>query len=57
MGKPSLFRFKNGDVLTGCTLSIKEGVYTVLTDLGQLRLPEQLIEKVEEKIEQVAETP
>jgi hypothetical protein len=48
-GPRSVFHFKNGDLLTGSVLSQKEGQYTVLTDLGQLRFSQELIERVEAK--------
>jgi hypothetical protein len=48
-GPRSVFRFKNGDLLTGSILSQKDGLYTVLTDLGQIRFSQELIERVEAK--------
>jgi hypothetical protein len=48
-GPPSLFHFKNGDMLTGSVIGQKEGLYTVLTDLGQIRFSQDLVERVETK--------
>ena len=47
--KLSVIRFKNGDSLTGAILRKKEGAYIVRTDLGELTISEEKIEKIDEK--------
>jgi hypothetical protein len=45
----SLFRFKNGDTLTGKLLGFKDGAYTIATDVGQIMVSQEKIESITEK--------
>jgi hypothetical protein len=45
----SLIRFKNGTTLTGTIVDLKNCVYTVATDLGQMLIEEAKIESISEK--------
>jgi hypothetical protein len=45
----SLFRFKNGDTLTGTLVGFKDGAYTIATDVGQISVSQDKIESISEK--------
>ncbi len=45
----SLVRFKNGDLLTGTVLEVKEGCCCVMTEYGPLNVNQEKIERIEPK--------
>ena len=45
----SLFRFKNGDTLTGTLVGFKDGAYTIATEVGQVSVSQDKIDSITEK--------
>jgi hypothetical protein len=47
----SLVRFKNGDLLTGTILEVKEGCCCLMTEFGPLNVNQEKIERIDPKQE------
>ena len=45
----SLIQLKNGDVITGTLIGFKDGIYTIATELGEMRISQNTVATITEK--------